>query len=120
MSRSRKMTGKKTVKQVDARVSELSTQQDAVINKLDTLGMEFAGFAQAAANDILKLNHLIYAMLDKEGLITKITCVNCKKEVIRPELDGVEQSEDCPHCGQNLHNSTQVSLSEVDLLEEEE
>ena len=34
MSRSRKMTGKKTVKQVDARVSELSTQQDAVIKTL--------------------------------------------------------------------------------------
>lgn len=113
MSRSRKMSGKRTVKQVDARVTEVTT-------KLDTLGMEFAGFAQAAANDILKLNHLIYAMLDKEGLITKLTCANCKKEVIRPELEGVEQSEDCPHCGQNLHNSTQVSLSEVDLLEEEE
>lgn len=118
MSRSRKMTGKRTVKQVDARVSELSTKQDAVINKLDALGMEFAGFAQAAANDILKLNHLIYAMLDKEGLITKITCVNCKQEVIRPELDGVEQSDNCPHCGQNLHKTTQATLDEVTSEEE--
>ena len=118
MSRSRKMTGKRTVKQVDARVSELSTQQDAVINKLDALGMEFAGFAQAAANDILKLNHLIYAMLDKEGLITKIECANCGKEVIRPDLDGVDHSEDCPHCGQNLHKSTQVTLDEVTSEEE--
>ena len=118
MSRSRRMSGKKTVKQVDARVSELSTQQDAVINKLDALGMEFAGFAQAAANDILKLNHLIYAMLDKEGLITKIECANCGKEVVRPELEGVDHSEDCPHCGENLHKSTQATLDEV-ISEEE-
>ncbi len=112
------MTGKKTVKQVDARVSELSSQVDAVINKLDALGMEFANFAQAAANDILKLNHLIYAMLDKEGLITKIECANCGKEVVRPELEGVDHSEDCPHCGENLHKSTQTTLDEV-ISEEE-
>ena len=111
MSRSRKMSGKRTVKQVDARVTELT-------NKVDTLGMEFAGFAQAAANDIMKLNHLIFALLDKDGLITKITCANCKKEVVRPELEGVDHSEDCPHCGQNLHGSAQTTLDEVTGEEE--
>ena len=118
MTRSRKLSGKKTVKQVDARVNDLSKQLEAVVNKLDALGMEFAGFAQAAANDILKLNHLIYALLDRDGLITKIECANCGKEVIRPELEGVEHSEDCPHCGQNLHKTTQATLDEV--IDEEE
>ena len=111
MSRSRRASGKRTVKQVDARVTEVS-------NKLDTLGSEFAGFANAAANDILKLNHLIYALLDKDDLITKIQCPHCKKEVIRPELEGIEQSEQCPHCGKGLYGESEQTT--LDVLGEEE
>ena len=51
-------------------------------------------------------------------MITKIECANCGKEVVRPELEGVEHSEDCPHCGQNLHKTTQATLDEV--IDEEE
>jgi PHP family Zn ribbon phosphoesterase len=106
MSRSRKLTGKRTVKQVDAKVDELA-------RKTDTLGTEFASFASAAANDIMKLNHLIYGLLDEAGKITKIICINCKKEAVRPDIEGIEQSENCPHCGRNLHKSEQITLDDL-------
>jgi len=99
MTRSRKMSGKKTVKQLSA--------------ELDELKGEFARFANAAATDIMKLNHLVYAMLDEQGKITKITCTNCGQEAVQADIEGVEQSEQCPHCGQNLHEATQTTLEMI-------
>ena len=99
MGRSRKFSGKRTVKQVD--------------KELQDLKREFAGFANAAATDIMKLNHIIYGLLDEQSKISKITCVNCNEEAIRPDIKGLEQSDICPNCGRSLHKTEQINLQDL-------
>ena len=99
MSRGRKFSGKRTVKQVDVELKELKR--------------DFASFANAAATDIMKLNHIIYGLLDEQGKISKVTCVNCKQEAIRPDIEGLEQSDECPNCGRNLHKTEQINLQDM-------
>ena len=65
----------------------------------------------------MKHNVLIYALLEDMGKMEKITCVNCKDEVARPTLSGLEQNDDCPSCGKNLFGTEQTSLDKI--LEEE-
>ena len=99
MSRGRKFSGKPTVKQLQAELQEART--------------EFNAFANAAVTDIMKLNHIVFGMLDEQGKITRITCVNCKEEAIRPEIEGIENTEDCPNCGRNLHKPEQINLQDM-------
>jgi len=99
MSRGRKFTGKPTVKQLQTELQEARA--------------EFNAFANAAVTDIMKLNHIVFGMLDEQGKITRITCVNCKEEAIRPEIEGIENTEDCPNCGRNLHKTEQINLQDM-------
>ncbi len=103
MTRSRKMSGKLTTKQLQA--------------ELDTTTNEFRSFANAMVQEVMKHNVLIYALLEDMGKMEKITCVNCKDEVARPTLSGLEQNDDCPSCGKNLFGTEQTSLDKI--LEEE-
>ena len=103
MTRSRKMSGKLTTKQLQA--------------ELDTTTNEFRSFANAMVQEVMKHNVLIYALLEDMGKMEKITCVNCKDEVARPTLSGLEQNDDCPSCGKNLFGTEQTSLDNI--LEEE-
>ena len=103
MTRSRKMSGKLTTKQLQA--------------ELNTTTNEFRSFANAMIPEVMKHNALIYAMLEEMGKMEKITCANCKEEVARPTLSGLEQNDDCPACGKNLVDKVQTSLD--DILEEE-
>ena len=99
MTRSRRASGKPTVKQLKA--------------ELDELKREFGGFANAAATDIMKLNHIIFGLLDEQGKISKMTCINCKEECLRPDIEGLEQSEQCPNCGRSLHETEQINLQDM-------
>ncbi len=103
MTRSRKMSGKLTTKQLQA--------------ELDTTTNEFRSFANAMVQEVMKHNVLIYALLEDMGKMEKITCVNCKDEVARPTLSELEQNDDCPSCGKNLFGTEQTSLDNI--LEEE-
>ena len=99
MSRSRRMTGKPTVKQIDTRVS--------------TIEKEFHGFANAAATDLMKVNRLLYAVMEDMGKLEKLNCASCGEEILRPNLDGLEQTEDCPACGRNIYGSDQTTLDDL-------
>jgi|TARA_R110002012_G_scaffold125464_2_gene276989 formylmethanofuran dehydrogenase subunit E len=99
MSRSRRSTGKLTVKQLQGEINEVKR--------------EFSSFANAAATDIMKLNHIIYGLLDEAGKISRIECVNCKEEAIRPNIEGLENSDICPNCGRNLFNKEQTTLDDM-------
>ena len=103
MTRSRKMSGKLTTKQLQA--------------ELNTTTNEFRSFANAMIPEVMKHSALIYAVLEEMGKMEKITCANCKEEVARPTLSELEQNDDCPACGKNLFGTEQTSLD--DILEEE-
>lgn len=102
MTRSRKMSGKLTTKQIHGEVTELKN--------------ELSQFANALVQEVMKHNTLIYAMLEDAGKMEKIVCENCGEEVARPVLKGLDNNDDCPSCGESLFIKKQVKL---DLGEEE-
>ena len=88
MTRSRKMSGKMTTKQLQQR--------------LDTIETEFHGFGNAAATELMKHNQLIYGLLSDLGKLETIKCENCGEEISRPILKGIENTDECPSCGKSL------------------
>ena len=77
----------------------MSRKSDAEINgRLDKIESEFHGFGNAVAQDLMRLHHLLYTLLDSQGHLEKLKCANCNEEVLRPKLEGLEQSDDCPNC----------------------
>ena len=102
MTRSRKMSGKLTTKQLQQELSEFRN--------------EMSQFANVMVAEVMKHNTLIYAILEDAGKMEKITCENCGEEVARPVLKGLENNDECPACAESLFVKTQVKL---DLGEEE-
>ncbi len=99
MTRSRRMSGKQTTKQLQGRI--------------DTIEKEFHGFGNAAATELMKHGKLIYALLDDLGKLETLTCENCKEEISRPVLKDIENTDECPSCGRSLFIKTQVSLDDL-------
>jgi len=104
MTRSRKMSGKLTTKQIQGEVTELKN--------------ELSQFANALVQEVMKHNTLIYSLLEDLNKMEKITCENCSEEVARPILKGLENNDDCPSCGKSLFIKKQASLD--DFTGEEE
>ena len=95
------MSGKLTTKQLQ--------------QKVDTVEKEFHGFANACVTDLMKLNRLMFGLLENLGKLDKINCSNCGSEVLRPNILELDQTEDCPDCGKNLFSkdTRQVTLDEM-------
>jgi PHP family Zn ribbon phosphoesterase len=87
--------------------------------QIDTIKTEFHGFGNAVAQDLMRLHHLLYTMLDNDGKLERIVCHSCEQEVLRPKLDNLEQSDDCPNCGKDLYKGKQTSIEAWDNDEEE-
>ena len=88
MTRSRKMSGKLTTKQLQERV--------------DKIEQEFHGFGNAAATELMKHGKLIYGLLADLGKLETIKCENCGEEISRPILKDIENTDECPSCGKSL------------------
>ena len=99
MTRSRKMSGKKTTKQL---------QQE-----IDTLTKEFHGFGNAAASELMKHGKIIYALLEDLGKLENLICENCKETISRPIIKGIENTDECPSCKRSLFKKTQISLDDM-------
>ena len=99
MTRSRKMSGKLTTKQLHGVIQENQ--------------VEFRSFAKALVEEVMKHNTLIYALLDDMNKMEKIICENCKEEVARPILKGIANNDECPSCKRSLFIKTQVSLDDL-------
>tara|TARA_R110002020_G_scaffold29528_10_gene93108 strand:+ start:8291 stop:8620 length:330 start_codon:yes stop_codon:yes gene_type:complete len=99
MTRSRRLSGKPTVKQLQGEVEELKR--------------EFSSFANAIVQEVIKHNTLIYSTLEDLNKMEKIVCENCKEEVARPVLKGIENNDECPSCKRSLFVKTQVSLDDM-------
>lgn len=110
MTRSRKMSGKLTTKQLQGELTELKN--------------ELSQFANALVQEVMKHNTLIYAMLEDMGKMEKVVCENCNEEVARPILKGLDNNDDCPSCGKSLFVSKQADLEDLsyiaDLNDDEE
>ena len=92
MTRSRKMSGKLTTKQLQQR--------------LDTMEQEFHGFGNAAAQELMKHGRLIYGLLADLGKLETIECANCNEQISRPVLKDIENTDECPSCGKSLFITT--------------
>ena len=98
----------------DTRWNNMPTKKEEELKEqVNNLQREFSGFANAVASDIIKLNHIIYGLLDEAGKISKIICVNCKEEAIRPHIEGLENSDICPACGRSLFDKEQITLDDM-------
>ena len=98
----------------------MSRRSDAEINgRLNKIETEFHGFGNAVAQDLMKLHKLLYTYLQTQGLIEHLSCANCDEEVLRPKIEGLEQSDECPSCSHDLYKGTQTSIQDWDNGEEE-
>ena len=102
MTRSRKMSGKLTTKQIQGEVTELKN--------------ELSQFANALVQEVMKHNTLIYALLNDMGKMEKIICENCGEEVARPVLKDLENNDDCPSCGKSLFVTKQADLEDLSYI----
>jgi len=55
----------------DTRWNNMPTKIEELKEQVDNLQREFSGFANAVASDIIKLNHIIYGLLDEAGKIVR-------------------------------------------------
>lgn len=99
MTRSRRASGKPTVKQMQEQVN--------------TIEKEFHGFGNAVAGELMKHNRLLYGLLADLGKLENIICENCKEEVSRPILKDIENTDECPSCNRNLFEKKQISLDDM-------
>ncbi len=104
MTRSRKMSGKMTTKQLQERV--------------DTIESEFHGFGKAAATELMKHGKLLYGLLSDLGKLEVLSCDNCKEDISRPILKDIENTDDCPSCGKSLFASTLDDFGPISTEEE--
>ncbi len=91
MTRSRKLSGKLTTKQIQGEVDEVKN----VVNQL--IG--------AVGQDMARLNGLIYALLSEMDLLDETNCPHCGQVLYEPRLKMLDKQEDCPACGKKIQDN---------------
>lgn len=90
---------------------------------------DFATFVKEVATaltimgtDIMKMQTIFYNYLDEVGKMEKPTCVSCKEQLMIPLVKGIEKSEICPNCGNNIYGAEAVTFEDWDegIVGEEE
>ena len=99
MTRSRKLSGKLTTKQLQTQVDEVKT----VINAL------ISGVGQ----DMARVNGLLYALLSHMDLLEETNCPHCGQVLFEPLLPALERQETCPACGESLTDN-QPKITDVE------
>ena len=77
--------------------SEMS-KKDLMIRVLE-MERTIKGVVVAVAEDLHRLNILLYTHLKEEGKAIDLVCSECEAEFVKPLLDGLDQDESCPACG---------------------
>ena len=69
-----------------------------------------------------RTKNLLFALLEQEKHIERVVCKNCKEELLIPVLEGIEKSDICPACGENVYGHEQTTFENWDagISEEEE
>lgn len=92
MSRSRKLSGKLTTKQIDRKVDNL---------------------IDAVSADLGRINGLLYGLLTEFDLLKESNCGSCGQVLFQPLLKALPQDTTCPKCGENIQPS-QMTIDEWD------
>ena len=99
MTRSRKLSGKLTTKQIQGEVDEIK----GVLNQL--IG--------AVGQDMARLNGLIYALLSEMELLEETNCPHCGQVLYEPQLKMLDKQEICPSCGKEIVEG-QTKITDVE------
>tara|TARA_R110000824_G_scaffold32561_3_gene105047 strand:+ start:5580 stop:5945 length:366 start_codon:yes stop_codon:yes gene_type:complete len=83
-----RMPKKMTNKEMTAEISRLAATQQGLI--------------RAVSQDIERLNVIMFAMLQEQGLAEQTECGSCKQVIFRPMLKELELERVCPSCGGEL------------------
>jgi len=89
MTRSRKLSGKPTTKELGRQVNEMQN----VINQL----------INAMSNDMARVNGIMYAMLQEDGRLKESNCPKCGQVLFEPQLKALPKALVCPACGHDMH-----------------
>ena len=82
---------------------------------------EFDKFVQEVAHvisimgaDIMKMQTIMYNLLDELDKVEKPICVSCKEVLFIPIVKNVERSDVCPSCGENIYGAEQTTFESWD------
>tara|TARA_R100001082_G_C4253534_1_gene112463 strand:+ start:174 stop:461 length:288 start_codon:yes stop_codon:yes gene_type:complete len=64
--------------------------------------------------DIVKLQTMVYNLLDDMGKMDRVPCHSCGEEIIRPLLPNIPLEDMCPMCGSDLFEKSQTSVEDWD------
>ncbi len=96
--------------------------QEELNEVIGNFSREVAHVLQVLGADVIKMQTMLYNHLDEEGKIERIVCTNCGEELLRPNIRGVEKSDECPACGENIFGNAQSTFENWDagITQEEE
>jgi hypothetical protein len=100
MTRSRNLSGKPTVKQLNQEMKEMQN----VINQL----------VNAITNDMARVNGIMYAMLKEDGRLKEHNCPKCNQVLFEPQLGLLPPTKNCPACGHDMEDKMQMSIDDWD------
>ena len=82
---------------------------------------DFENFVQEVAHvisvigaDVMKMQTIVYNLLDEMGKVEKPTCVSCKEKLLIPVVQNIDRSDDCPNCGENIYGNEQTTFESWD------
>ena len=64
--------------------------------------------------DVMKMQTIMYNLLDEMGKVEKPSCVSCKETLLIPVVQNVDKSEVCPNCGENIFGNEQTTFESWD------
>jgi len=75
---------------------------------------EVAEVVSILGADLLKVQTILYNLLDEMGQIEKPTCVSCNENLMIPIVQNVDRSDTCPNCGENIYGMEKTTFENWD------
>jgi uncharacterized paraquat-inducible protein A len=81
---------------------------------IETFIGETTKVIQMIALEQMKIQTLLYSLMEATGHLQKIPCPSCEEQVLRPDLPNVQQNDNCPACDSPLFEGTQTTFEDWD------
>ena len=98
MTRSRKLSGKMTTKQLQKQVEELQ----GIVSEM----------IKAMSGDLTRINMVLFGILKQNDWLVEYDC-SCGQHLVLPKLDSLPMETHCPACGKEIEDENQSKLSDV-------